>query len=237
LFLFLRPPDFLAITDVPTQRPVQEHIAFAPLRDVPPMKAMPRIARAVPSARPISSSGRANRPLPLDTGSAQSAAPLTRTATPESGESFSQGPQSRLPPRLVPPGQQRVPWYEPPRARNPFATAPPLSAAERDSILGALDEAVPELAAHRTLPVSERDAAAKDAMLKMRLSGRTLLVPPDNTGGLIVFSIPVRWLLGDPAKARRVRDSRALEENRARLERLRQRADSMRRAKADSLPM
>ncbi len=92
-----------------------------------------------------------------------------------------------------------------------------------------------ELAARRVPTEAERDAAAKEAMLKMRLSGRTLLVPPDNTGGLIRSGFPVPLPGSGRYKAARARDNRAMDENRARLERLRVRADSLRRARADSL--
>jgi hypothetical protein len=95
---------------------------------------------------------------------------------------------------------------------------------------------MPELAARRIPTQSERDAAAKEAMLKMRLSGRTLLVPPDNTGGLITASIPLPLFGAGSSSARRRRDARAFDENRVRLERLRQRADSLKRSRADSVP-
>lgn len=95
---------------------------------------------------------------------------------------------------------------------------------------------VPELAARRVRTQSERDAGAKEAMLKMRLSGRILLVPPDNTGGLITSGIPLPLFGAGPSRAERSRNSRAVDENRVRLERLRQRADSLRRSRADSLP-
>jgi hypothetical protein len=65
-----------------------------------------------------------------------------------------------------------------------------LSAAERDSMLYVLGAEVPELAARRIQTPGERDAASKEAMLKIHLSGRPLLVPPDNTGGMISGSIP-----------------------------------------------
>ena len=73
-------------------------------------------------------------------------------------------------------------------------------------------------------------------MLKMRLTGRTLLVPPDNSGGLITASIPVPFLNGrkisDEERRRTFEASRAA---RAIRERLRQRADSLKRARSDSV--
>jgi hypothetical protein len=139
-------------------------------------------------------------------------------------------------PRLAVPRLPGTSWYSAPRPRNPFAADAPLSRAEQDSTVGVIGPAVPGLAARRVQPQSERDAAAKEAMLKMRLTGRILLVPPDNTGGLITSSIPFPLFSRGPSKVRRMRDQRAFDENRARLERLRQRADSARRARWDTLP-
>jgi hypothetical protein len=92
-----------------------------------------------------------------------------------------------------------------------------------------------ELAARRVPTQEERDAAAKEAMLKIRNSGRALMVPPDNTGGLIASRIPVPFLSSGPSRAERARETKDFDENRARLARLRERADSLRRARADSL--
>jgi hypothetical protein len=110
----------------------------------------------------------------------------------------------------------------------------PLSAAERDSTLLALGAAVPELAARRVVPQGERDARAKEAMLGMRLSGRILLVPPDNSGGLITSSIPLPVFSGGPSRAKRRRDSVAVASEQVVRDRLRQRADSLRQLRADS---
>ena len=68
-----------------------------------------------------------------------------------------------------------------------------------DSTLDALSGQVPELSARRVPSRSERDVAAKEALLKMRLSGRILLVPPDNSGGLITANIPLPKGTGDPS--------------------------------------
>ena len=91
------------------------------------------------------------------------------------------------------------------------------------------------LAARRVPTEEERDAAAKEAMLKIRNSGRALMVPPDNTGGLIASRISLPFLSAGPSRAARAREAKAFDENRARLARLRERADSLRRARADSL--
>ena len=102
----------------------------------------------------------------------------------------------------------------------------------RDSVLTALSRLTPEAAARRIPTRPEIDAAAKEATLKMRLTGRPLLVPPDNSRGLITARIP---LPGGPSKAVRARAQRADDEGRARLRRLLARIDSLRRVRADSL--
>jgi len=117
-------------------------------------------------------------------------------------------------------------------SRHPFAEPAPLSPIERDSVLSVLSTTTPEAAARRVPTRAEVDSAAKEATLKMRLSGRTLLVPPDNSGGLVTLRVP---LVGRPSRAERARVRRADDEGQARLRRLRARADSLRRAREDSL--
>ena len=107
-------------------------------------------------------------------------------------------------------------------------TEAPPSPAEADSVLSALSTRVPDLAARRAPTVAERDSASKEAMLKIRQSGRILLVPPDNSGGMITAPLP--FLSRGPSRAARARDERALDEGRARLRRLQARVDSIRRA-------
>jgi hypothetical protein len=80
--------------------------------------------------------------------------------------------------------------------------------------------------------MAERDSASKEAMLKIRQSGRILLVPPDNSGGMITAPLP--FLSRGPSRAKRARDARSLDEGRARLRRLQARVDSIRRVR-DSL--
>jgi hypothetical protein len=94
---------------------------------------------------------------------------------------------------------------------------------------------VPDLAALRKPTQSERDSASKEAMLKIHNTGRVLLVPPDNSGGMITASIPLPFLGAGRSNAARARDRRVLDENRARLLRLLARADSLRRERADAL--
>jgi hypothetical protein len=106
---------------------------------------------------------------------------------------------------------------------------------ERDSALHVIEAMTPELAARRVPSRAEVDSAAKEATMKMRLSGRTLLVPPDNSGGLIVARIPLPLLSSGPSKAARAGDRRVIDEGRARLARLLARADSARRARQDSI--
>jgi len=115
-----------------------------------------------------------------------------------------------------------------PRAAfDPFAAPAPPSPAEADSALSALSTLVPDLAARRVPTMAERDSASKEAMLKIHLSGRTLLVPPDNSRGMITAPLP--FLSRGPSRAARARNERALDEGRARLRRLQARVDSLRR--------
>jgi hypothetical protein len=135
--------------------------------------------------------------------------------------------------RLAPPGPDRSDrWVAPHIVRAPFAEPAPLSRVERDSVLSALSTMTPEAAAHRAPTRGEVDSAAKEATLKMRLAGRPLLVPPDNSGGLVTLRIPFP---GGSSRAKRARVRRADDEGQARLRRLRARADSLLRARADSL--
>ena len=138
--------------------------------------------------------------------------------------------------RLVLPGKRDMPWNSDHPRRNPFAPAEPPRNVEQDSILSALGNDVPELAVRRGQTGSERDAGAKEAMLKMRLTGRILLVPPDNTGGLITSNFPMGVFGVHEARKRRERNNEAISDNRMRLARLNLRADSLRRLKLDSLP-
>ena len=79
---------------------------------------------------------------------------------------------------------------------------------------------------------AEVDSAAREATLKMRLAGRPLLVPPDNSGGLVTARVP---LPGGPSRAERLRAKRADDEGQARLRRLLARVDSLRHAREDPL--
>jgi hypothetical protein len=198
----------------------------------------PRTAR-VPLAQPPARAWHTTRtPLPRvastpphDTGAA--AAPIARAAaTPDSPS-----PSPALTPdavsRLARPRPERAsPWMNPRVAFDPFAEPAPLAPIERDSVLSALSTHVPDLAARRVPTIAERDSASKEAMLKIRQSGRTLLVPPDNSGGMITAPLP--FLSRGPSRAKRARDAGALDEGRARLRRLQARVDSMRRVR-DSL--
>jgi hypothetical protein len=235
----MRQPSLWAVSATLRARdPAPERVVFVTLRDAPPSSAQ-QTALAIRSAR-------LNRPVaprverssgnpPRDTGSTQpmsTAAPATAT---EPGEPYASLSPSPMSPRLVPPRLRGAPWYSFSRRRHPLAPSEPLSAAERDSTLRALGAEVPQLAARRLRTQSERDAAAKEAMLKIHLSGRPLLVPPDNTGGMITASIPLPLFGAGPSKARRQRESEVLDENQARIKRLTQRTDSLRRARVDSL--
>lgn len=174
--------------------------------------------------------------LPLDTGVTQPTAATAATAAREPNQALSPLMPWPLSPRLALPRKRDMPWYSDRPRRNPFGPAESLGALERDSILRALSDEVPELALRRGQTRSERDAGAKEAMLKMRLSGRILLVPPDNSGGLITSSFPLTLFGADAARTRRAGQNRTVDENRMRLVRLGQRADSSRRSRVDSLP-
>jgi len=240
VLLSMRLPNSWELSDAPRARDLAtERVVFITSREAPFMVA-PLVVLAIPSARTMPPSmprtKNAITRARLDTGSTHpttSAAPARVT---ESQLPFPSLSPSTLSPRLVPARSRGAPWYSLPRPRNPFAPPRRPSADEQDSTLSALSAQVIELAARRVPPQSERDAAAKEAMLKMRLSGRILLVPPDNSGGLITSSIPLPLFGAGSSRAKRARASRVFEKNRARLERLRQRADSSRRARGDSLP-
>ena len=201
----------------------------------PRIAPAPDVERVTPPARAARQSEIVS--VPRDSGAAT--APSTMGASPAAVVE-TPAPSDPLAPsgstRLLPSRQPGSAWYSSPRARNPFVHGGQVSAAERDSILGALGAQVPWLAAERRATQSEIDARAKEAMLKMRLTGRTLLVPPDNSGGLITASIPVPFLNGrkisDEERRRTFEASRAA---RAIRERLRQRADSLKRARSDSV--
>jgi len=193
--------------------------------------ASDRVARESPTSSAISPVARTADTPPLDTASRRSDAALTRP-----------GPE----PLSAPLSIDAVPWLARPRpdqaitfarpdAHDPFAAPGPPTTEARDSVLHALETMTPELAAQRVLSRAEVDSAAKEAARKMRLSGRTLLVPPDNSGGLIVVRIPLPLLNPGPSNAERVRDRRPVDEGQARLRRLLVRADSLRRARQDSV--
>ena len=126
-------------------------------------------------------------------------------------------------------------WVLPRIARDPFAEPAPLDPVERDSVLTALSTMTPDAAAHRAPTRAEVDSAAKEATLKMRLAGRPLLVPPDNSRGLITVRLPLPGAPSRSSESERAHTRRADDEGRLRLRRLRARADSLRRARDDSL--
>jgi hypothetical protein len=190
-----------------------------------------RVARQRSTSVTIPPAPRTATPPPSDTASTRTSAPTsapnpTSASAPLSIDAVS---------RLARPRPGPASMFGRPDARDPFAPPAPLTLGERDSVLHALETMTPELAAQRVPTRAEVDAAAKEATLKMRLSGRTLLVPPDNSGGLIVARIPLPRLRPGPSKAARARDRRADDEGQARLRRLLARADAARRARQDSV--
>lgn len=201
------------------------------------MLVIPRMAQAraddkpvVPSERPVAVA-RAPlivRPVTSDTDGVRTSSSVPVTA--------STSPSAALSPdavaRLTRPRPELGDWIAVPVPRDPFAPPAVPTAIERDAVLIALSTMVPDLAARRVPKRAELDSGAKEATLKMRLAGRPLLVPPDNSGGLITARIP--WP-GGPSRAARVRAVRSHDEGKARLRRLLARVDSLRRAREDSL--
>ncbi|MEP6730306.1 MAG: hypothetical protein ABJE10_06700 [bacterium] len=220
-------PSSWALFDAPpAARLSAEHVAFVAQRATRPIVATVAPARAFTKRRATSTFIPDAEPgTALDT----SAKPLTPQPPSEAVV-----PRDYAPSRFVVPRPRGAPWYTAPTPRQLNAPLQTLSATERDSALAVFAAAFAAAAARRVPTVSERDAAAKEAMLKMRLTGRTLLVPPDNTGGLITGKLPFSLFSRGPSKATRARTDSVFEENRARLERLRQRADSLRRSRTDA---
>jgi len=214
--------------------PAAERIAFVTPRAAP-MFEPPRIARLPQSAVAIPRSERNVEPPATSPSDSGSKPPTSSPAVPAATEPLAPLGVPVPSTRLLPPGAGSQSPFSVRSGRDPFAPAAPPSPAERDSILADLSESFAELVVRRLPTRGERDSTAKEAMLKMRNTGRILIVPPDNSGGLITASIPLPFSGSGRSKARRARDRAAHDENRARLERLRQRADSMRRAREDSL--
>jgi len=208
---------------------VGEHVVLVIPRLERP--ASDRVARESPTSSAISPVARTADTPPHDTASRRSDAAPTGPGPELLSAPLSIDAVSRLArPR---PGQAIT--FARPDAHDPFAAPGPPTTEARDSVLHALEAMTPELAAQRVPSRDEVDAAAKEATQKIRLSGRTLLVPPDNSGGLIVARIPLPLLRPGPSKAARLRDRRSDVEGQARLRRLVARADSARRARHDSI--
>jgi hypothetical protein len=211
-----------------------ERITFVTPHVAPTVLA-PTIAPSIPTAPTVPrGTGEVARPVAPRPDSSF-ALPASPSVTPNYTEPRSPFEVPAPFARLLPPGSGSASPFAPRSVRDPSAPAAPPSAAERDSTLAALGNSFAELVARRVPTRSERDSTVKAAMLKMHNTGRILLVPPDNSGGLVTAAIPLPFLGPGQSNARRVRDRAVHDENRARLERLRQRADSMRRARDDSL--
>lgn len=215
--------------------PAPERVVMVPLR-VPSTVNRPRATLVLPGARTVirqtASAAVSPNEAALDSGIVDRAAPAPRAAGgPRTNTRSSLTPSARL----APPSAPARPMYAPRSQFNPFQPPPPPTAAERDSIVADMAASMAELAARRKPTEAERDAAAKEAILKIRNSGRALLVPPDNTGGLIASRLPLPIFSATGSRAARLRVRQSFEENRGRLERLRERADSLRRMRADTL--
>lgn len=235
ILLALRQPT--SATDAPSERtPAREQVVQLALPI--PYDVTPRVERPLPPAHdtPQPSHAIETSAAPHDTGATTVTAELAPSpATSVERPALSNPMAPSISTRLLPARPVAAPWYSAPQPRNPFGGGRQRTAAERDSILGALGPEVPQLAAERRPTQGEVDARSKEAMLKMRLTGRVLLVPPDNSGGLITGTIPVPFLFGrGPSKATNRRDSATRSAGQAILERLRQRADSLTRVRNDS---
>ena len=227
-----------AVSEAPVSAP-PEHLVFLPLQPPPlprigPATTMPATARRVARAP-----AELPRVAPSDSGaSAPTATAPAAAAHPAPMPAPSPSPSAGLVPstsaRLAPPRAPATPWFTPPRPHNPFVPPPQLVGAELDASAAAVGATVPALAARRVPTKGERDEQAKEAMLKMRMAGRTLLAPPDNSGGAASSSIPLPIFSRGPSKAKRQRDSIDFARAQAIDERLRQRADSLRKWRADS---
>ena len=194
------------------------------------MPASDRLARESSTSIAIPPVAHTNDTPPPDTASRPGSAPTTVPVPEPSGSPLSIDAVSRL----ARPRPSQAITFGRPDARDPFAASAPPTTEARDSVLHALETMTPELAARRVPSRAEVDSAAKEATAKMRRSGRTLLVPPDNSGGLIVARISLPLLSSRPSKAARAGDRRVIDEGRVRLARLLARADSARRAREDS---
>jgi hypothetical protein len=223
-----------AVSSVAARRrePSREQIVLVVPRVYHSTRRDPMVDRAAPSATlRAPRAPHSPRETPRDTGSAP---PDPRAVASETRATAS----ARVPTfdgaaRLARPRPNHTGrWVVPTVVYDPFAEPAPPASAVRDSVLAALSTTTPEAAAHRIPARAEVDSAAKEATLKMRLAGRPLLVPPDNSAGLITTRVP---LPGGPSKADRARLRRADDEGQARLRRLLARADSARSAREDSL--
>jgi hypothetical protein len=217
--------------------PIHERIVFIDPRAPLGTSSARRLSYPSRPGQPRSSAARdpASTSATPDTGAHP---PTTPTVAPHASTSWSIGTSplspSGIPSRLLLPSSPRRGWPVPPRPHNPFEPAGPPEAEERDAALDAMGTSTPEAAARRVPTQAEIDAGTKSAQLKMRLAGRTLLVPPDNSGGAITSCLPLPFLSRGPSKARRASEERTFSESRERLARLRQRADSLRRVREDS---
>jgi hypothetical protein len=134
--------------------------------------------------------------------------------------------------RLVP-SRGAVPWT-PRVVFDPFTDRVAPSAEVRDSLLRDLRDTIAGVARTRVMSTGQRDALIKEGALRTHVLGRPQLDRPVGDGtysGRGSGGISVPLFEPGPSRAARVRDSISFAENRARLERLRLRADSLRRAR------
>jgi hypothetical protein len=219
LFVALSPRRFVVSRSSPPAG--AERVAFilpAPTA-LPPARLRAAREHAAASATSAPVEAVVSRPPSVPIGppdSASIAAASTAAApAPASGQSAASDGNSTIGPVLAPRG---------------FTPSSPLTRRVIDSVLDSLNAKMPALIWARIPTRAERDAAYKESVLAMRLSGRTLLVPADPhlAAGL---SLPSVFSRRRQRESARVRTDSILAGNMERLARLRVRAqrDSLRR--------
>lgn len=205
------------VTSAPSRVPAPTPPAFVrPLAPLP--SSVARDTGAANVGRSVPSSG---TPPP----SATSASP---PAAPPPAPSSIGSPSSRLMP------SRGTALLTPPVVFDPFAERVAPSPEVRDSLLRELRDAIATVAPTRAMSSARRDALLKDGAMRTHLLGRPQLDKPVGNGtysGKGGGGISVPLFEPGPSRGSRVHDSVSFAENLARLERLRLRADSLRRAR------
>jgi hypothetical protein len=182
----------------------------ASARSTAPLPAVPAPSRDTAASSPSAPPGPGVRHVPAAAAVVTVGAPSSRLMPSRSGAS------------LVP-----APGFDPFRERA--APSPEM----RDSLLRDMRDTIAIVARTLVMTGAQRDALIKEGMLRNKVSGRTLLDPGVGNGTYRggAGGIPLPFLEPGPSRGQRVRDSISFAENRARLQRLRARADSLRAAR------